>query len=82
LRSAVFILKIRDKVCRLSVGLVIALARYWVESARVRDLIKGCKEGDSCNGGDTCKVRMQTRSVMREEGEYWMDEVVVAVRRL
>lgn len=73
-------LKIRDKICRLSVGVVIAFAGYWVESTGVRDLVEGCEEGHSCNGRDTCKVRMQTRSVVREEGEYWVDEVVVAVR--
>jgi len=78
----VFVLKIRYKVCRLSMGVVIALARYWIESARVRNLAEGCEEGHSRNRGDTCKVRMQTRSVTREEGEYWMDEVVVAVRSL
>lgn len=73
-----FMLEIRNKICRLFVGVVVAFAGYWVESARVRDLVKGCKKGHSCNGGDICKVRMQTRSIMREEGEYWMDEVVVA----
>jgi len=52
----VFMLKICDKIRRLSVRGFIAFARYWIESARVRDLVEGCKEGDSCNGGDTCKV--------------------------
>lgn len=72
-----FMLKIRDKVCRLLVGVIISFAWYWVKSARACSLIESCEEGPSGIGGNTCKVRMQTRSVMREEGECWMDEVVV-----